>query len=118
MHIYNLFSLQNAKAEEAIETFEELTTKGILDINHSLISIEELRKHPWILLGWGCKQKAGWVNLRKSKEQWLNLIQESGIRSFGNSSGSNGKYYHPCPQLVRNRVTMVEELVTLYRESV
>ncbi|KSU82085.1 hypothetical protein GA0061096_3699 [Fictibacillus enclensis] len=116
LHIYNLFSLQNPSSEDAIEVFEELTSTGELDINHSMITLEELKEHPWILLGWGCMYKARWINLKQAKLNWLQLIKESGIKSFGKRNGMGDKYYHPCPQLIKDRGAMVDHLVTLYRE--
>lgn len=115
LYIYNLFNLQNPTSVPAIEAFEELTSKGKLNGNHLTVTIKDLKEHPWILLGWGCMNKAKWINLKQVKLNWLQLIKESGIKSFGKRNGKGDKYYHPCPRS-KNRVAMVDDLVTLYRE--
>ena len=56
--LYNLFPLQNAKADEAIDDFEELWLAQEpliirLPKNREEL-LGELESSPWELLGWGC----------------------------------------------------------------
>ena len=53
LHIYNHFNLQNTKDRSAVLQIEELINNGEYDLNESLVTVEELRSHPWLLLGWG-----------------------------------------------------------------
>jgi hypothetical protein len=117
LHIYNLFNLQNTKSENAIDTFEELVSSGQYDISESLVTLKELGKHPWILLGWGVKREKRWKNLQHIKEKWIELIVESKIRTFGKKHTKNNDYYHPCPLIPTKRPMMVEELVNIYKNK-
>ena len=59
LYIYNLFPLQNARSNEALQLFEKLwkenepLVKSFPEKRNILL--EQLKKSPWILLGWGCK---------------------------------------------------------------
>jgi hypothetical protein len=117
LHIYNLFNLQNTKSENAIDTFEELVSSGEYDINESLVTLNELGKHPWILLGWGVKREKRWKNLQRIKEIWRELIVDSTILTFGKKHAKKNDYYHPCPLIPTKRPLMVEELVSLYKHK-
>jgi len=50
-HIHNLFNLQNTTAKEAINEFEAHVNKGEYRFDESLITSDEMRTHPFILLG-------------------------------------------------------------------
>lgn len=117
LNIYNLFNLQNTKSENAIDAFEELVSSGEYDINESLVTLNELGKHPWILLGWGVKREKRWKNLQHIKGMWRELIEESKIPTFGKKHAKKNDYYHPCPLIRTKRPLMVEELVSLYNHK-
>ncbi len=95
LHIYNLFYVKNSVGVEAIELFELLkATRKYPTI--TLPSLFEMSQHPWILIGWGVEKRSRWRYFEGEKREWLHLIQESGIPSFGIQS-ENNEYYHPCP---------------------
>lgn len=116
-HIYNLFNLQNAKSIHAIDQFEALIQSGKYDITKSLITLNELQTHPWILTGWGVEQKSKWKNLEQIKGSWLNLIKESNVPTFGKRHKSSDNYYHPCPLIPTLRPGMINELITIYKQK-
>ena len=118
LYIYNLFNLQNTKAEKAIDLFERQVQCDEYQINDSLVTKDELQQHPWILIGWGINTKKKWANLELVKDEWLQLIRESGITIIGKKHEKSEDYYHPCPQLQRDRSKMVKELVEQHRQSV
>lgn len=117
LHIYNLFNLQNAKSENAIYTFEELVSSGEYDINESLVTLNELCNHPWILLGWGVKREKRWKNPQRIKGKWSRLIEESMVPTFGKKHEKNNDYYHPCPLIPTKRPLMIEELISKYKHK-
>ncbi|MGG0937001.1 hypothetical protein ABHN11_12935 [Brevibacillus centrosporus] len=116
-HIYNLFNLQNAKSINAVDQFEGLVHAGEYDITESLIPLHELQMHPWLLLGWGVDHKASWKNLKRIKEKWINLITQSKVPTFGKKHKESSNYYHPCPLISTHRPTMLNELITLYKQK-
>ncbi|MCH6265111.1 hypothetical protein [Neobacillus citreus] len=118
LHIYNLFNLQNTKSENAIDQFEELVSSGEYDINESLVALDELVLHPWILLGWGVKQEIRWKNLQHIKGRWRERIVESKIPTFGKKHAKKNEYYHPCPLIPTQRPLILNELVELYKQRV
>ncbi|WKB36113.1 hypothetical protein QS257_02230 [Terrilactibacillus sp. S3-3] len=46
LYIYNLFNLQETNSDAAVSEFEALVDDGRLMLNESLISADELRRHP------------------------------------------------------------------------
>ncbi|MGZ7443479.1 hypothetical protein [Paenibacillus sp. TH7-28] len=121
-HIYNLFWLQNTDDQDAIEQYVDLVEREMFDYDESLIENAELQQHPWILLGWGVKpHKRHWQPLVQIKEQWFSLIQTSGILSFGKphpTRKSGYYYYHPCPQIPKQRPFIIDDLHELYQRTV
>ncbi|WP_236035122.1 hypothetical protein [Alkalihalobacterium elongatum] len=117
LHIYNLFNLRGTNNIKSIEKFEELCASGDYETCESLVPIEELKEHPWILLGWGVEYRAYWKNLKLIKKRWLNLIENSGVISFGKRHKKREDYYHPCPLIPTNRPTILKQLITIYKES-
>lgn len=116
-HIYNLFNLQNTRMMHAVDQFEALVNSGEYDTTESLIPLEELQSHPWLLLGWGVEQKARWKNLQLIKEKWRDLISKSKVPTFGKKHKKTDDYYHPCPLNPKQRPIMVSELITLYKQK-
>jgi hypothetical protein len=116
-HIYNLFNLQNTKSVHAIDQFESLIESGEYDIEESLVPIDQLRLHPWILIGWGVEHKSNWSSLGNIKKLWRHLINESGISSFGKNHNERDDYYHPCPLIPTRRPAMVKELIDQYHQK-
>ncbi|WP_347549028.1 hypothetical protein ABFG93_16085 [Pseudalkalibacillus hwajinpoensis] len=114
LYIYNLFNLQHTRAIDAIELFESQVQSGEYDIKGSLISKSELQKHPWLLLGWGLKPKNKWTNLQVIRDDWIKLINESGIPIFGKKHESSKNYYHVCPQKQSDRQIIVNQIVENY----
>ncbi|MTH54939.1 DUF1643 domain-containing protein [Bacillus mangrovi] len=117
LHIYNLFNLQEASSEKAIIKFENLVSSGEYDLEESLASAEELKEHPWILLGWGVKYKSKWKNLNESKRKWMEQITESNIPYFGKAHPKRNDYYHPCPRISTQRSLLIEDFVRHYKQS-
>ena len=117
LHIYNLFDLQNTQSQNAIDQFEELVESGQYDLDESLVTINELKSHPWILLGWGVKREKRWKNLQHIKGKWLELIVDSKTSAFGKKHKKNNEYYHPCPLIPTKRPMMIEELVSIYKHK-
>lgn len=117
LHIYNLFNIQNAKSIHAIDQFEALINAGEYDITESLVTLNELQKHPWLLTGWGVERKAKWRNLEQAKKIWLNLISESNVPTFGKKHKDSNNYYHPCPLIPTRRPDMLNDLLTIYQEK-
>lgn len=95
LHIYNVFYVRNTASVEAIELFELLKATGKYP-TITLPSLLEMSQHPWVLIGWGVEKRSRWRFYEKEKRDWLQLIQDSGIPSFGIRS-ENNEYYHPCP---------------------
>lgn len=120
--IYNLFWLQNTDDQDAIEQFMELVTRGDYNYDESLIELAELRQHPWVLLGWGVKKhKRDWHPLVQLKEQWVSLIQTSGVLCFGKAhpkQKSGYYYYHPCPQIPTQRPQIINDLEEIYNRDI
>jgi hypothetical protein len=117
-HIYNLFNLQHGKNIEAIEKFEEVCKSGIYNLEESLVSVKELKSHPWILLGWGVENRNRWTNLQIIKEEWINRISKAGIYLFGKKKKDSYDYYHPCPLKVTDRPIRAKEIITVFRQGV
>jgi hypothetical protein len=117
LHIYNLFNLQHGKNIEAIEKFEEICKSGIYNLEEPLVSVKELKTHPWILLGWGVENRNRWGNLQIIKEKWINRISQAGINSFGKKKEGSNDYYHPCPLKVTDRPIRAKEIITVYKQG-
>ena len=117
-HIYNLFNLQNTSVDIAIKQYEDHVDRGKYDTKESLVTTKELQSHPWILIGWGANHKKKHRFLLETKKNWLNLIHESRIPTFGKPHPNNTDYYHPCPLIPIRRPEMVEELFAIYKERI
>lgn len=117
LQIYNLFHLQETRAEDAINHFEQLVNENKIMLTESLVTKDELQKHPWMLIGWGIHSQASWHNLREAKKLWQQQIADSGIPAFGKHNGK-GDYYHPCPQIQSKRDTMLNTLETIFETEV
>jgi hypothetical protein len=117
IHLYNLFTLQNPKDSEAIAYNEYLGGRGMVLPSDMQVPVSELKKNPWICIGWGVNNKSTYTFLKQLKSIWLEQIDRAGIPSFGKKN-QNGDYYHVCPQLTANRHAMIEELRQLYVQNV
>ncbi|MFC0187183.1 hypothetical protein ACFFJY_02735 [Fictibacillus aquaticus] len=115
--VYNLFPLQNSSSKHAILTMENLMINRALTYEDCLVNVEELKQHPWILIGWGVMQHSKWTHLQELRTRWMNTIQEAGIQHFGKQKTPK-RYYHPCPQLYKNRLMMVKNIRELYDETI
>ena len=82
---------------------------------HSLVDVDELARHPWILLGWGCKQLSNSHPLQPIKEKWMQRIRESNLVHFG-AQNARGDYYHPLP-LVGDKREIIRQYVQAYRDT-
>ncbi|MET1248966.1 hypothetical protein ABWW58_09285 [Sporolactobacillus sp. STCC-11] len=115
LYIYNLFTLKNTKSQNAMKQLKDAVATGEYKLTESLVASSELRKHPWILLGWGVDK---FNHLGKQiKDAWLERIRESGIRSFGKKHVYRDDYYHPCPLIPTKRPLMLEDLVNIYNQE-
>jgi hypothetical protein len=120
--IYNLFWLQNTNDQDAIEEFVELVTRGVIHFDESLIELDELKQHPWILRGWGVKKhKKHWQPFVQIKDKWDCLIHTSGVPNFGKAHPKQKLgyyYYHPCPQIPTHRAQIIDDLEVIYNRDV
>lgn len=116
-YIYNLFNLREGKSEKEINDFETLCGSNLYNIEDSLASVEELKQHPWILLGWGVNKKQRWIHLQTSKERWLHRLSQAQIPIIGKLKVENGEYYHPLPRLVKNRAGYIEDILKQYQQQ-
>ncbi|ATY84529.1 hypothetical protein CVV65_05805 [Kyrpidia spormannii] len=112
-YIYNLFSIQQTSSSSAFEEFKSLVETGYYDPTSSLVDKQELKKHPWILLGWGCDEESFPVELRAVKDRWLELISHANIPCFGKKHPEGKGYYHPSYALYHPE--LIDELVSIYK---
>lgn len=112
LYIYNLFYVKNTKQVEAIELFELLKSTGSYP-TLTLPSLDEMKKHPWILIGWGVERRKRWKYYELEKRKWLQLIKESKIPYFGVLSCDN-EYYHPSPNS-SSKQHRLEQLIHAYK---
>ncbi len=112
LYIYNLFYVKNTKQIEAIELFELLKSTGSYP-TLTLPSLDEIKRHPWILIGWGVERRKRWKFYEKEKQKWLQLIKESKIPYFGVLSSDN-QYYHPSPNSPSKKQRL-EQLIHAYK---
>jgi hypothetical protein len=117
LYIYNLFNLRNTKLNDATDEFETLVDSGEYKIAESLVPLNELKSHPWILLGWGIEKNRSRKNFQLIKEKWLSLIAESKVPSFGKKHKVKEDYYHICPRIPTERPKLAKELITMYKEK-
>ncbi|MED1784398.1 hypothetical protein P4V43_21465 [Brevibacillus fortis] len=117
-HIYNLFSVQNAAAVNAISHFEQLIHEKETTLESQLVSTQELQKHPWLLLGWGLSHHHSWQHFSSLKKLWKQRIATAGVPTFGKPCPKRIDYYHPSPPLHASKEMIVEELVEIYRKTI
>jgi hypothetical protein len=117
LHIYNLFNLQNTKSVHAVDQFESLIQSGEYDLTESLVSLDELNTHPWILIGWGVRRESRWTNLELIKREWRNLISEARIPTFGKKHPKRDDYYHLCPRIQTDRQIILGDLIEIYKRK-
>lgn len=115
LHIYNLFYVRNTNGVESINLFEHLKATGKYP-TIALPSLFEMTQHPWILIGWGVEKRSKWKYFEKEKREWLQLIQDSGIPSFGISS-ENNEFYHPCPK-GPDKTERLQQLIEAYNSNI
>ncbi|MFS0920106.1 hypothetical protein [Brevibacillus sp. 179-C 1.1 NHS] len=118
LHIYNLFSVQNTSSVDAIPRLEQLIEEGETTLASQLVSIQELQKHPWLLLGWGCLQRRSWRHFSSLKEMWNRQILAAGIPTFGKRCSNGMDYYHPCPRLHSMKAAVLRDLLVMYRQTI
>ncbi|MGM0710583.1 hypothetical protein [Brevibacillus parabrevis] len=117
-YIFNLFSLQNPSASDAIACFEQLVKNGETTLEAQLASREELRKQPWIMIGWGCLQRKSWPHFSALKAMWQKQIASASVPAFGKRCSNGQDYYHPCPRLHAMKEPLLRDLVALYQQNV
>lgn len=112
LYIYNLFYVKSTKHVEAIELFELLKAIGSYP-TLTLPSFDEMKKHPWILIGWGIEKRKRWKFYELEKRKWLQLIKDSNIPYFGVLSKDN-EYYHLSPNS-SSKNQRFEQLIKAYK---
>ncbi|WP_203289927.1 hypothetical protein [Metabacillus sp. cB07] len=117
VHLFNLFTLQNTKDKEAISHIEYLGGRRIVTIEDMVASMEELKRHPWICIGWGVGASDSHTFLKQLKGKWLEQIEQAGIPLFGKKNPF-GDYYHLCPHLASKKNLLAEELREMYVQKV
>lgn len=117
LHIYCLFQKTGANDEQVIAAFESLAETGSVPITQSLVTVDELRTHPWLLIGWGTAFNKQWKHLAAIKSKWLDQIRKSGIPTFG-IMNRNGDYDHPCPPIASERPIILRELIRIFNKTV
>lgn len=116
-YINNLFKLQNARSNDSIAEFEKHVSDLKYTVEEGIASEDELGKHPWILLGWGINSNNSRVHLKRAKKEWLQAIERSGVPTFGKKHPRNVDYYHPCPRLETDKLSLIDELVELHKKA-
>lgn len=116
LYIYNLFIIQDPSQGRAIDLLERLIKEHEYDPMDSLVSVQELRRHPWILLGWGVANERRWKNYGAIKQAWKTLLHEATVPTFGKKHLRNEEYYHVCPRIPTQRPGIVQELIKLHKE--
>ena len=114
LHIYNLFYIKKTKNIEAIELFELLKSTGKYP-TVTLPCLHEMKRHPWILIGWGVETRRRWKYYEVEKRKWLQLIKESDIPYFGVISDQN-EYYHPNPNS-KAKIERLEQLIQVFKNK-
>jgi hypothetical protein len=119
LYIYNLFPLQNARSDEAIQLFEQLWNENELLVKSfpekRNILLDQLKKSPWILLGWGCRKHSR--NLNLVKKEWLSLVKQSGAPIIGKMEKSDLDFYHPRPHLQSQQIEYRKKLKVQYDQQ-
>lgn len=110
-YIYNLFPVQNPSMDFAKKLFKELYLSFDPLVTIPGASVEELKKHPCILLGWGCDLGSYTDEIKK---QWLASIKAAGIPVLGLKGKKENDYRHPCPQLKQAQEAYLKELLAEY----
>jgi len=120
--IYNLFPLTLANAPEEsgekalLEIFSKLYKSGESLITKPNVSVEDLKKHPWILVGWGSQNEHG--NLDYLRYDWRNLIRKAKIRVLGRQSDDNKwNYDHPNQRGKKKRADWEQDIVDQYQTN-
>lgn len=113
LSIYNLFYLKDPKAHRAVKELVGMHAEGD-DLEGDIPVVDELKRHPWILVSWGLEDKP---HVKRLKEAWLARMQESGVPFFGKAHEDKQDYYHICPQLVEKRGPIINDLVRIYRKT-
>ncbi|SMF01184.1 hypothetical protein [Paenibacillus barengoltzii] len=117
-NIYNLFTIQQARSDQAIEELEKHVELKRYDIYEAIPSLDELKSQPWILIGWGVDHLKRWTALSTAKNLWKQAISEAGIPSFGLIHPPKKEYRHPCPHLVQQREEYLREILKEYDSKV
>ncbi|HEY4602299.1 MAG TPA: DUF1643 domain-containing protein [Cerasibacillus sp.] len=118
VHIYNLFSLRNTVANEAIPRFEELVKEKQINLLESIADPQTLQQHPWICCAWGINTKSSYKNLQRAKQEWKQRIREVGIPMFGKMHKNKKDYYHLLPKIYQMKVAIIDDLYELYQKKV
>lgn len=107
--IFNLFTLVNAKMNDAITELKDkamddmdLLEKDYFDYKEKVSSI------PWILVGWGCERNK---TLNELKYKWLEHLEREDINVIGKRHKDSPHYYHPLPQIYIKKIEYVEDII-------
>lgn len=117
--IYNLFPLTLAntgKKKALLKTFSKLYKSGEPLVTELNVGVEELKEHPWILVGWGRQRKHGYIDYLRY--DWRNLIRKAKIRVLGRKSDDNKwSYDHPYQRGKKKRAVYLEDIIRQYRKN-
>lgn len=116
LYIYNLFPLQNTHNDDAVKKFQLLwnQNEGLVKSfpKERELLLEQFRKSPWILVGWGCGKSTNNLNLVKNK--WMKLIEESGVPVIGKMGKGKLNFYHPRPHIQSQQIEYRNEIKEQY----
>jgi len=115
LYIYNLIYVRQTNHIDAINLFQHLKLIGKYP-TISLPSLQEMKTHPWLLIGWGIETRKRWTYYESEKRKWLHLINNCGIPYFGVLSEKN-EYYHPCPNSPAKKERL-EQLIQAFKNTI
>lgn len=113
LHVFNLFSIKNPQLNSAAK--ELATIKDLYSFEEDLIPYKEMVQHPWVLIGWGLDRSEKVVS---AKKQWLDVINDSGVRYIGKLHPEKSDYFHLCPRLMIDREQIIDHLVNIYNREI
>lgn len=116
VHIYNLFTLRNTSAADAIETYEKLANEGKIKPDEAIPPVEELSQHPWICCAWSVKPDNHYPHFRFIKDLWLLAIEEAKLNHFGKLYKNRRDYYHLNPRIGAKE--LLDELYDIYLKEI
>ncbi|MGL4820042.1 MAG: hypothetical protein ACRC5C_08685 [Bacilli bacterium] len=114
--VYFILPLQIIRRKQALIQVERMMLSGVYSPMQEIPSVEQLKRHPWILCAWGHIFGQAGTTVGSVRDGWMNRIRESAVPYFGIPIANSKDFYHVRPLINSESELRYKQLLVSFQE--